>query len=134
MGSQNVGQKNLEPPLLFVTQETYRMTQCRATEMNMATSSQGLLQGGMTSRLESSLRALSALSISMTTITVSASVQALVLPTCSEIGDEGAQGGWVSAGGMLMVCVEHINTSTRICNFGQGQRACPGLAHLSGQT
>ena len=69
-------------PRLSIKRKTYRMTQCRATEMNMATSSQGLLQGGMTSRLESSLRALSALSISMTTITVSASVHALVLPTC----------------------------------------------------
>jgi hypothetical protein len=52
--------------------------------MHVASSSQGLDQGGSCSRLLSSLSALKALNISMATSTDSDSVDALVRPGCDE--------------------------------------------------
>ena len=56
------------------------MTMCIPMEKAIATSSQGLAHGGIVRREESSLRALSAFNISMTTRTERESVEAVDLP------------------------------------------------------
>jgi hypothetical protein len=56
------------------------MTQCRPSDTMVATASQGLAQGGISSRLWSSLKALKALNISIATSTESDSVLAFALP------------------------------------------------------
>ena len=56
------------------------MTQCSTTLMVMAATSHMLVQGGMVSRLWSSLSAFRALNISTATMTDRDSVEALALP------------------------------------------------------
>lgn len=59
---------------------TYKMTKCKANEIDMASRSHGLTQGGMLTRLTSSDRALRELNISMATKTERDRVIAFTLP------------------------------------------------------
>jgi hypothetical protein len=71
--------KGVIPKIVFIN-GTYKINMCDKTEPKMATINHRLIQGGMTNKELSSLRALRALSISIMTSTERLSVLAFIFP------------------------------------------------------